>query len=199
MKNWKKLLICILISMMVTSFVGLEVNKIYTSYVIDFIGDNSEIFKDTVGVTAGESLRNAALGWKETSRVNSDETISEEPENEIDVKYLGLVYEIYTYINSLSFYGLYYMLLLFGVLVGVVAYFIFVKQVKISKLSLLFMIGLEILLELYYINVYEILFSEAGLLYCLAIYVVLVALFYIINFCMQKRISKQPKEELKKD
>ena len=40
MKNWKKLLICILISMMVTSFIGLEVNRIYTSYVKDYIESN---------------------------------------------------------------------------------------------------------------------------------------------------------------
>ncbi len=182
MKNWKKLLICILISMMVTSFIGLEVNRIYTSYVKDYIESNSEEFKE-VGKFYGEQLKNAAATWQEQTDENFNKN-----EDEADTEYLGLVYEIYRYENLLNVYGLYYMLLVFGVVVGVMAYFIFVKQTKILKLFLPFIIGLGVLAGLYYLimSSSEIGFSIDELLYCLAGYIVIVALSYIINICRPK-------------
>lgn len=187
MKDWKKLLICILISMMVTSFVGLEVNKIYTSYVMDYIsGDNSEELKEACK-DYGERVKNAAAGWQESRDENFNRN-----EDEVSTEYLGLVYWYYQYSNSLNVYGLYYMLLVFGVVVGVMAYFIFVKQTKILKLFLPFIIGLGVLAGLYYLimSSSEIGFSIDELLYCLAGYIVIVILSYIINMCTQKKINK---------
>lgn len=189
----KKLLVCILISMLITSFIGLEINKIYTKHLIEDIPnipDENEAYEE-YSKYVGEQFKNFATNWQEGEDEEFDKTL-----DEVNTKYIGLACITYEYINSLNIYGLYYMLLVFGAVIGVMVYFIFVRQFKISKLFLPFIACLGVLEALYYfimLNSYG--FAVDELLQCLALYIVIVILCYIINFCLQKKFSYKDKED----
>lgn len=190
MKNWKKLLICVLISMLITSFVGLEVYKIYTLHVIDHISNNSEEYEE-VGKILGENFKNLTFNISQNVNENFDK-------NEIEptTEDIGIAYQIYAYINSLNVYGIYYMLLISGAIIGIMIYFIFVQQTKLTNLLLLYIISFTVWVGLYYlITVNSIGFSIDNLLYCSIGYTVSIILCYIINLCYRKIVTNNEKCE----
>lgn len=188
MKNLGKLLICMCISMFVISFIGLEVNAIYTRCTINYISENSNEFKE-LGTPMGENFKNAVLNLQEENDENFDRY-----EDEVSNEYIGLVYYLNSYINTLDNYGLYHILLVFGALVGVMVYFILIKQFKINKLILPFIICFAILGILYYfIMINSVGFALDELLYYFVGYTVIIFLCYIVNLCRQKKLNSEEK------
>lgn len=189
MKNLKKLLICMCISMLVVSFVVLEVNKIYINYVIEYIGNNIEEYSD-LGKLCGDRFKKIASDIQEENDENFDRY-----EDEVSSEYIGLLWYINCYQSTLDNYGIYYSSLLFGALIGVMIYFIFIKQFKISKLILPFIVSFGIFGILYYfIMINNSGFSMEDLLYCIAGYTVITILCYISNLCRQKKLDAEEKK-----
>lgn len=189
MKNLGKLLICMCISMFVVSFVVLEANKIYTNYVIEYIGNNIEEYSD-LGKSFGDRFKEIALNIQERNDENFNKY-----EDEVSSEYIGLMWYISFYQATLGNYGIYYSSLLFGALIGVMIYFIFVNQFKISKLILPFIVSLGIFGILYYfIMINNSGFSMEYLLYYIAGYTVITILCYISNLCQQKKLNFKEKD-----
>ena len=184
MKDWMKLLICVLIAMLVTVIIGLEVNRFYTLYTVEYIGENVENYLEC-GKSYGEQYKNAALNLQQA---NGDSNYIS-GETEVGTEYLGVVCLTYSFLNALNLYNVYYMLLIFGAICGVMAYFIFVKKTRLSKLLLIFIISLAVLSILYYFIVDG--FAVEELLYCLAGYTVIVVVCYMINLCRQALNKKR--------
>lgn len=182
MKDFKKLLICMCISMFVVSFVGLEVNEIYTRYTINYISENIDKFKNDFSATIGENFKNAVLSLQEENDENFDRY-----EDEVSNEYIGLVYWISSSTNTL---GNYHLLLVFGAVVGVMVYFILIKQLKISKLILPFIICFTFFGIWDYFSAW---LELDELLYYFVAYIVITILCYISNLCRQKKLGTEEK------
>lgn len=176
--------------MFVISFIGLEVNEVYTRYTISYISENAGKFKE-LGETIGENFQNAVFNLQE-----EDDENFKRYEDEVSNEYIGLVYYLNSHANMLDNYGVYHMLLVFGALVGVMVYFILIKQFKINKLILPFIICLAIfILSYYFIMTNSVGFALEELLYCIFGYIVITILCYIANLCRQKKLDSKEKED----
>lgn len=201
MRNWKKLLLCIVLSVLVSVFIGSTL-----AFINDRLFIHSEALTDVLEGNVNEYV-------EEVNKIYNSEKSSSEITQDLNsfIKFIIFYSSSSIYQATAGQSGMLYIIsLLIGILTGILIYIMFIMQLKTKKVLLISTICIAILLlflNIKYIisDIQQGLFGLSSLapqsnifIIIFKIYFIILLILYVINLVYQKRIAKKLNNELKK-
>lgn len=201
MKNWKQLLLCIALSVLVSVFVGSTL-----AFINDRLFIRSESLSNVLEGNVNEYI-------EEVNKIYNSEKSSIEITQDLNsfIRYIIFYSSSSIYQATAGQSGMLYIIsLLIGILTGILIYIIFIMQFKTKKILLVSTICIAILLLFININyiisdIQQGLFGLSSLapqsnlfIIIFKMYFIILLILYVINLVHQKKIAKKLNNELKK-
>ena len=222
MKNWKRLLLCIVISIVFTTFIGTSViivrNFILSHEISQKMEDGSlenniienanyrEIEKENNIIKSDDE---GEFYWIPPTEYNGDSTEEEQEKTSVINSYSKdtVVYVTRDWIVNIMnmFFGtvvvIYETSIITGTLIGILAYVVLFKKKNKGKIVTVLIICLAIVsILIYFLNGYfgDEEKDKATIICFYTVYIGIFSIVFLINYIKQKRTAKLLNEELNK-
>lgn len=226
MKSWKKLLLCIAISVLVATFIGTTLSVINNRVIVYLVVQeqekelaSKENYYATLFMQEYFKEENQENLGDESQEYLNDTDIQDKLENvNIDLSKMESILKEDRFRNMAKIYSitagleveLYIFSIGIGVATGILIYLIFIKQIKVKKILLISIIcfaGLflifnagdiisDIIDETFEVS--NLVDRNEGLNIFMIVYIVIFIILYVVNLIHQKRLANKLNNELNK-
>ena len=226
MKSWKKLLLCIAISVLIATFIGTTLSVINNRVIVYLVVqeqekelDSKENYYATLFMQEYFREENQEYLGDESQEYLNEKELQDKLENvNIDLSKMESILKEDRFRNMAKLYSmtagieveLYMFSIGIGVATGILIYLIFLKQIKVKKILLISVIcfaGLFLIFNAGDIisdiidgtfEVSNLVDRNEGLNIFMIVYIVIFIILYVVNLIHQKRLANKLNSELNK-